>query len=135
MKVVNKFMPIDLKNDKIFVDYFNRFKLLIKNNDRLGLAQFMKVSYPNLHISFDKIGGKKGEQTYHTVRTERDFVNFYPKLFDSRMRKLIAKQEVKDLQLMVDGIMLARGQVWWKYYYKDKRILTSSIANQNIIFN
>lgn len=125
---------MDLQNDKTFVEYFQTFKLLVKNNDKHGLSKLMKNSYSNLHVSLDRLEGKKGETIYLSITNESDFLRYYPRLFDERMRKIIAKQEIKDLKLMERGIMLGRGQIWWRYYAKEKKISTSLITNENIIF-
>lgn len=43
---VNKYSPIDLKKDGWFVNYYNRFKLLVKNSDAVGLSKLSENSYP-----------------------------------------------------------------------------------------
>ncbi|MDN5283942.1 MAG: hypothetical protein JWR38_216 [Mucilaginibacter sp.] len=134
MEVVNKYMPTDLTKDTLFITYFNNFKKLVRNNDKDGLANLISYDQPKLHVTLDKIGGKPNETIYKTINNRNDFLILYPRIFDRRMREMLAKQEIKDLSLMSEGIMLNRGQVWWRYYKDKNKIVISFLANSKTVF-
>lgn len=124
-----------LKKNKLFSDYFHKFKILVKNDDKIGLAKFLDSSYRyELWGTLDKQGGKLYEKTSFKIRNRKDFIRYYPRLFDRRMRNTISKKELKDFIINQNGFGLYRGQVWFQYSKEKKIVFISSINNNSYIF-
>lgn len=131
---VNKFRPIGLKNDQVFVNYFKKFKLLVKNEDKIGLAKLMDNSYFTLHLTLDKKNGKNYETKNIRIKNRKDFIKYYSRIFNARMKIVIEHKNIDDLHINYMGVRLHRGQFWWYYDEKNNSIRTLSIANCNYIF-
>lgn len=131
-KLVSNTLHIEgLKDDRTFFEYFEKFKLLVKNNDKYGLEKLASKSYSPYSINGSLDINKKIFR--FEINNRKDFLKYYPKLFDKRMRDIIAKQDIKDLKIKDDRICLYRGQIWWNYDNKRNVIWISSIANYNLI--
>lgn len=132
MKIYNKYMPIDLGKDSTFISYFNRFRATIISNNKNDIFEFIKDDLP-IMVSIEKHGNN--QQTSRVKITNKEtFFALYAQIFDLKMRNLIKDQRAKDAKLMVQGIMLGKGQIWWHYYKTSKKIKVSSIANLKIIY-
>ena len=134
MKIYNRFMPVDLSRDSNFMEYFNHFKIIVSKDDSLGMAKLLDANFP-LNVRLDKIGSRTNETTLFKVNNQKQFLKLYPRIFDARMKKLIARQQLKDLSLMERGIMLSHGEIWWYYYKDSKKIIISTMANVGYLFS
>lgn len=130
----NKFRAIGLKNDKVFIEYFKNFKKIIENNDKNAIEKLFVNSYPTINVTIDKPNGKKHETLKLEIKNQNDFYKFYNKVFDKRMRSLIARQNINNLTINYMGVMLDSGQIWWRYDTKTGTIKIASINNIDAIF-
>lgn len=128
-----RFIAVGIKNDQDFIAYFNNFKKLVNDNDSVGLEKIMRSSYPHLIFKRDR---PDSDYTGIVVRIKNKtlFFKYYSRMFNTRMRKMISQQEIKDLSITHIGVMLGNGQVWWGYEKKKNIIFTASISNRNAIF-
>jgi len=133
-EIVGKYNPIDLRKDRLFSSYFTKFKYLVKKQDKNALAKLFFNSYPNLLVVLDKGNDNKNQIIQVKIKNKSDFLYYYPRIFDKRMRDVIGTYDVKDLSLMEGGISLDRGQVWWLYNNKTKVIKVSYLANTDANF-
>lgn len=127
----NLFRAAGFLDDKRFISHYSKFKSLVQYNDKVRLAKFLEGSYP-FRVAVNDLKSKNNTIS-HNIKNQQDFLKIYPKLFDQRMRTIIAAQDLKDLTVNYKGIMLKNGQVWWFYNRNNDRLRVTSMANCNLI--
>jgi hypothetical protein len=110
-------------NDKQFVEFYQKFQQAVQSDDSLYISKI--ICYP-LQVVIDI-------NTKLRLKSEREFIANYRKLFDTRLKNLILSQSGNKLFAKSSGIMVGRGQIWF-IVTLDNKILISSISNHQGIW-
>jgi hypothetical protein len=107
-----------VNDDKEVKDLYLEFQKAVATDDKKVVASMM---YYPLRVYFPTDCLKK---SYRLIKTEKAFLKVYDKIFDEKLKELIAQINVesnKDIWARYEGISVGRGDIWIGVYCYQRR--------------
>ncbi|MGA3287019.1 MAG: hypothetical protein ABSD46_06315 [Bacteroidota bacterium] len=99
----NKFGIIGLSDDKIFIEFFNKFKNAVKDADSIYISQH--INYPlEVHL---------GKRKFIFLEQKKEFLKQYDQIFDDGLKKVISSQTIDSVDVSEQFILLRNGQIFF----------------------
>lgn len=102
-------------NDEEVVHFWEGFQRAIAMGDKESAAKF--ANYP-LDVNFydDAI-----EESYRKINSKKAFIRHFDSIFDTALKKLVAKTLATDLKGNYHGIRIPRGEIWLGVFCVDEK--------------
>ena len=120
VKAENRYEVIGITNAKEFEKSFNIIKALVKNNEKLKVANY--VSYPlNVNKKDSKI----------KIKSKEEFIKSYDSIITEEVKKALINQDVAKTFVNYQGVMVGDGEMWFTHINNKAMIYAINIFKNN----
>lgn len=113
----SRFFAAGVEDDNEVIDFYLKFQKAVAENDKTTVSTM--VIYP-LRVNFPT---DSAEKKYTFIKSRKELLKNYDKIFDSNLKEFIAKIDVEkttkhyeDIWAKSDGIAVGRGVIWIGVY-------------------